>query len=449
MTRNTKHYRLTGRLAAKAAVLFVLASAAISHAAGDARDEQIARLESQMTAIAGQVQDLKADREADAERQAEYETLIDLLRADMERIEARGGGGASWVDKFTISGYGEMHANFIEGGGGGDKFDLHRIVLYMGYEFADWITLHSEFEIEHGFVSSGAGGELVIEQLYVDFEVFEQLNFRVGRILTPLGIINKNHEPTKFLGVERPSFAKYIIPSTWSSDGAGIFGTLFPWLTYELYIVGGLDGTEFSAIGGIRGGRIKERPSLQEPAVTGRLDIYPLVGRAMPYDQELRFGVSGYYGGLDNGNSGSNPGIDGKIHIYSADFEYTVSRFDFRGAIAYETISGANDFGSGTAEGIFGWYAEGGYHFWPASWRVGKLAQADAVAFVRFDRFDTQHKMPKGAVRDPAGDRSEWTFGVNFYPVPNFVIKADYQILHSEAESDLPSLFNMGIGWEF
>jgi phosphate-selective porin len=73
-----------------------------------------------------------------------------------------------------------------------------------------------------------------------------------------------------------------------------------------------------------------------------------------------------------------------------------------------------------------------------------KLAKADAVAFVRYDDYDTQFKMPSGVARDPAGDRSEWTLGVNFYPIPNFVIKADYQV-----RNGVENLFNFGVGWEF
>ena len=52
--------------------------------------------------------------------------------------------------------------------------------------------------------------------------------------------------------------------------------------------------------------------------------------------------------------------------------------------------------------------------------------------------------MPSGVAKDPAGDRSEITLGLNFYPIPNVVIKADYQV-----RDGLSNLFNLGIGWEF
>ena len=125
--------------------------------------------------------------------------------------------------------------------------------------------------------------------------------------------------------MERPSFAKYIVPSTWSSDGIGFFGSLAPTLKYETYVVGGLDGSAFTAKNGIRSGRIKERQSLSDPAITGRLDFYPLAQRTIGYGQRLRLGLSAYLGGVDNCNQDKNPGIDGDIVIYSGDrYEWTL-----------------------------------------------------------------------------------------------------------------------------
>lgn len=434
-------------------VLTVLAGSSISARVDenldDSRDQKIRRLEQMVLQLSKEVQALKAVSANDVQRQDEYHQALQDIRDDLASMkDAKWLDPDSWLNKFTLGGYGEMHANYGEAGDA-DQFDIHRLVIYVGYEFEDWIKLHSEIEIEHAFVTDEAGGELVIEQLYIDFLLDPKFNVRVGRILTPLGIINKKHEPVTFNGVERPAFAKFIIPSTWSSDGVGIFGSLGQGVNYELYVVGGLDGSKFTAKDGIREGRIKERASLHEPALTGRLDFFPLIAKEVPYQQRLRLGLSGYWGGLDNGNKGSNPGIDGEIHIYSADFEYSICKFDFRGATAYEEIDEAKEIGSGTATGIFGWYLEGAYHFLPDSWKRGKLKKADAVVFVRYDQFDTQHKMPSGVSQDKAGDREEWTFGLSFYPTPNLVLKADYQIRNDDADSDLKDRLNLGVGWQF
>ncbi len=134
----------------------------------------------------------------------------------------------------------------------------------------------------------------------------------------------------------------------------------------------------------------------------------------------------------------------------SADFEYSISKFDFRGVIANTNIGGARDLGSGdVAEEMFGWYLEGAYHFWPDEWKTGKLKKSDATVFVRYEEYDTQHKMPSGIPKDKSKDIDELTFGVNFYLTPNFVIKADYQLRDDASGSGRDNLFNVGIGWMF
>ncbi len=415
----------------------------------DGREQRIEELEATVRQLIDDIQALKEDINNERTlREKQEEQQLELLDQVEQMNESPFLDAASWLNKFTLGGYGEMHANFGEGSEA-DQFDIHRLVLYLGYDFNDWIKFHSETEIEHAYVSKDSGGEVSIEQAYVDFLLSDAFNIRTGRVLTPVGIVNKKHEPPTFNGVERPSFAKYVIPTTWSSDGIGFFGSLTPSLRYEAYIVGGLDGSKFDATNGIRKGRIKERPGLHDPAFTGRLDYYPFAERAAGYGQTLRVGVSTYAGEIDNGNSGKNPGVSGDIQIYSADFEYTISKLDLRGAAAHETIDGARAIGGGAASEIFGWYLEAACHVWPTEWRTGKLAKSDAVVFLRYDDFDTQYRMPAGVVDNPAGDRNEWTIGMNFYLAPNFVVKADYQIRDDASSGDLDDLVNFGVGWQF
>lgn len=355
--------------------------------------------------------------------------------------------------RFSFGGYGEVHANFIEGkdasGNSNDMFDIHRLVAFIGYRFNDWIRFQSEIELEHALVSNSGGGEVEVEQAYVDFLLSDLLNIRAGRTLVPVGYINQHHEPPTFNGVERPSFTKYIVPSTWWSDGVGIFGSLGSRITYEAYLLAGLDGSQFDDTNGIRGSRLKERPSLNDPAYAVRLDYFPLADSESSLVSHLRIGTSFYRSGLDNGNKGKDPGTAGDISIYSADFSANILRLDLKGAVAFEEIDGAAMIGGGVAEEIFGYYTEAGYHILPASWKKGKLKEADAIAFVRYDDYDTQYTMPSGVAENPAGDRYDWTFGITFLPVPNLAIKADYQVKKSAAAIDPDNAINLGIGWQF
>lgn len=388
-------------------------------------EDRIAQLEKQMEAAQAEIASLKGSQ------------------SDLSMVEEQ-------TDRLHVGGYGEIHANFIEDGN--DIFDIHRLVMYVGYDFNDWIKLTAETELEHAFVNDG-DGEISIEQLYADFLFTDAFNVRAGRVLAPLGIINQHHEPVLFNGVERPNVERAIIPSTWSLDGIGVFGYPLSWLSYEAYVVAGLDGEQFSASSGVRSGRIKERGDLGDPAVAGRLDFYPLINADVASSQNLRLGISGYYGGTDNSNNGGGNGVDNEFGLVSADFEYDISRFQFRGVVAYGENSDADAlqaaFTNNVGEAIFGWYLEGGVSILPESWKSGKLAEADVIPFIRYEEYDTQHDVPAGVTKNGNNERSEITVGVNFPLTQQFVLKTDYQFRYDDAGEDPNNTFNLGMGWIF
>ena len=424
-------------------ICLILASIAL-HLPQQSAQPTASDLQRQLDVLQAELQALRADHEVSLDRQRDLEGRY---RAVLEELEALGadpqpGAGSSWYERFVLGGYGEIHLNAQEGDGG-DQIDIHRWVMYLGYRFADWIQLHSETELEHAFVSDG-DGELSIEQLHVDFLLGGAVNVRAGRYLTPLGIINKRHEPPTFNGVERPLFDTVVIPTTWSSDGVGIWGDLCDGVAYELYLGSSLDGSGFDAVNGIRGGRLKERPGISEPAVSGRVDWRPTAGGG-----DLRLGLSFFGGGLDNGDQGTEPGVDADLEIYSADAEYSVEGWDFRGVYAYEKINGAADIDNNVAEAIDGFYLEAARHIMPDRWKTGRLQDADLVAFVRYDQVDTQKDMPSGIAADPRGDRDEITLGLSYLPIPGLVIKTDYQFRDDDSSAGLPERFNLGLGWWF
>ena len=449
MAGKTKNCLLFGRLLMLVMVVLIGTSVCSAASSDDveAMRQEIEELRQMVKELAKEVGNLKKVKGQESSLQTQYQRELDEIRADVTKLnESPMVDLTDTLGKIKLGGYGEIHGNFTEGSES-DKVDFHRLVLYLGYDFADWIKFHSETELEHAFVYD-KNGEISIEQAYIDFLLSDNFNIRAGRLLTPIGIINKTHEPTLFNGVERPNFSKYIIPTTWSSDGVGFFGSLNPSLSYEAYVVAGLDGDSFTP-SGIRDGRIKSKQSLNEVAFTGRLDYRPFEEAFANSNQSLRLGLSGYFGGLDNKDGGGGTGKDGEIAMTSADFEYSISKFDFRGVIANTNIDGARDFGGGVAEEMFGWYLEGAYHFWPDEWKTDKLKKSDATVFVRYEEYDTQHNMPSGVARTLGKDKEELTFGVNFYLTPNFVIKVDYQIINSDAATDDDDLFNIGIGWTF
>ncbi|MDF7825066.1 hypothetical protein P4B35_13670 [Pontiellaceae bacterium B12227] len=392
---------------------------------------------------------------ADADRLAALEAEMADTKAELAALKGEkndlAGVFTEQKSKVSFGGYGEIHANWTEGGN--DLLDIHRLVMYVGYEFNDWIRLSSEIELEH---ASTDEEYLLIEQLYADFLFGDAVNVRAGRMLAPLGIVNQKHEPTLFNGVERPNVEKYIIPSTWMIDGIGLFGYPLSWLSYEVYAVAGLDESGFNGKEGVRGGRMKGRPGLNNGALTGRLDFFPV----STDNQDLRLGLSGYYGGTDNKNKGGSNGTDtdNTFSMISSDFEYAISRFQFRGVVALGENSDAAALnaaydpaaaGDGdTGEQIFGWYLEAGVDVLPDSWKTGKLKDSSLIPFVRYEEYNTQHAVAAGDTAEGKYDRSEITVGASWLLTRNFVLKGDIQFADTAATSSITK-YNLGMGWVF
>jgi len=150
-------------------------------------DEKIAELQKTVELLTGKLESLEARQNVEEDRvNVQEEHVADLSGrfTELQSAPARD----THFDKFRLGGYGELHANFTEGKGP-DQIDLHRLVVYLGYEFTDWIQFHSEWEIEHGFVTDGAGGEFVIEQAHFDFLFSDLFNVRVGRDGDPVRVV--------------------------------------------------------------------------------------------------------------------------------------------------------------------------------------------------------------------------------------------------------------------
>ena len=98
---------------------------------------------------------------------------------------------------------------------------------------------------------------------------------------------------------------------------------------------------------------------------------------------------------------------------------------------------------------IAGWYAEAAVHILPEGFGLGAFRRSDLVLFTRYEWVNTQYRMPNGIEADPHGDRTVWSFGVNFYLQPNVVLKLDYRIRNDKSKDDLPDLTGIGIGWQF
>jgi hypothetical protein len=338
----------------------------------------------------------------------------------------------------SIGGYGEVvYTNYADSRA--DFAEVLRLVLYVGYRFNEMIVFNSEIEFEHG------AKEIGIEMAYVDFIFLDQLKLRVGNVLVPVGFLNENHEPIFFFGVYRPLVDRYIIPTTWNNIGVGLYGDLGP-LRYKAYLIAGLDafGDEpLEARSWIRNGRTGEFGPARTWA--GVVNVNADVGPAT-------FGGS-FYGGNAGQGFTTTAGVKisptvllGEVHALvawkglSARAIMAWGSLSQAGAVS-EVLGKAPDQYIGSRS--WGGYVEAGYDV------LTLLGSSMSLTpFLRFEALNPQSAVEGAGVLDPALNQRVITTGIDFKPIPQVVVKANWQQITSQAPGSLQQ-WDLGIGFVY
>ena len=386
----------------------------------------------------------------------ELERRIDILADELERLRsgeadreitadrARALGlapsaAATYAEDagVSIAGYGEMlYENYAS-----DKtaqFDFLRAILYAGYRFNDRFLFNSEIEIEHA-------KEIFVEFAYVDFLATENVGLRGGMLLVPMGLVNEFHEPTVFIGAERPVTEKSIIPTTWRENGGGIYGA-FDKVAFRAYVVNGLNGSTFSS-SGVRGGRQKgAKAKANDMALTGRLDFTPTPG--------MFLGASFYTGGSGQGDivvDERNYGV--RTSIFDVHAQVQVRGLDVRALFAQAMLADTAQLNralglsesSGVAEKMRGGYLQIGYDLLSQVTSSGDVALSP---YVRHEKVDTHAALAAGFTHDPSKNNTYTTVGVELKPTPGIVIKVDHMWVNNPGNSGV-NQFNVNLGYAF
>jgi hypothetical protein len=396
------------------------------------------------------------------------------------------------VPGLSIGAYGEiffgMQQNPAAGGQWQNGFDARRFVLLPTYAITDNIIFNAEIEFEH----AGSGfdnddklhGTAEIEQLWIDFKIADQFNWRApGVDLVPIGYINQHHEPTQFYSVFRPELYNGLIPSTWKVPATSVYGTIADGLKYQVMVSASNEdfgdsfdnrteaktvppiGTPYVAgIDGANGLGFSNPPlgDFQQlnnnMAVSGRLDFTP------PFWPGFAGSVSAYYspnttprGAHDD--LGNLLGTS-SLTMFDTEFRYRVptTGWEFRGEYV-EAIFGnpanlrANNDSDPTnnvGKTMYGASGEVAYHF-----PLGTILNSEweAVPFYRYtyQNFQTagfagtDANLPTGA-----GQMQFHTAGIAVFPSPKLVLKANYQkVINNAAGGAMSDSFLGAIGFFF
>lgn len=335
------------------------------------------------------------------------------------------------------------------------RFDVPHAVIYLSYDFGKGWKMSSEIEFEHLGTGSAVekeyseggeweseverGGEVELEQFWLEKSFCKQFNVRLGHIVVPVGLTNAHHEPLNFFTVYRPEGEATIMPCTWHETGISLWGQAGKW-RYEAMLLPGLDSDRFGRQGWIHdaAGSPYEFKIANAMAGAFRVDNYSVKG--------LRLSVSGYVGNsfsnsLMRSTSAKYEGVKGTVTIGAFDFDYHGHNWIVRGYADYGHLSDsdiittwnknqqksspskAQDVASDAiAVGI-----EAGYDLFS---QIAKLREKEQklYVFARYDYYDSMYKVETGVYQYDWCGRTRLAAGVNYYPIKDIVVKGEYSI---------------------
>lgn len=360
--------------------------------------------------------------------------------------------------KLNIGGYGEVHYNqpISKDQRELGTIDVHRMVMFLGYNFTKRTSFVSEIEFEYA-------KELWVEQAFLQHKLNNFINFRAGLMLVPMGIVNEYHEPTTFNGVERPIIDNRISLTTWREIGAGFSGTISPVSArYQLYVMNGLNGYDtkgiFTGAGGLREGRQKgSKAFIHSPSFAGRVEYYGI--------RSLNIGLSAYTGKsqsrlfskLHNDSTALIARADSSvigISMLGADARYQFGALELRGQFYLTSFSNVLEYNAFTASkgknndlgnSMVGYYVEAGYNVLSFC----KETSQQLIPFVRYEFYNTHNSVEGDMAKNPAYKNTMITTGLTYKLNPNAVIKADMQFSKNDSDKEYKKVFNAGIGVMF
>jgi hypothetical protein len=92
-----------------------------------------------------------------------------------------------------------------------------------------------------------------------------------------------------------------------------------------------------------------------------------------------------------------------------------------------------------------GYYIEAGYDVFAPF----KALKTQLIPFIRFESYDTHHKVESNIVRNPSYKYRIITSGLGWKMLPGAIFKADLQFMQSDASDTYLKFFNAGLGVMF
>lgn len=366
------------------------------------------------------------------------------MAATPSAAAASGADTAAREPATVLTSYGEINYNRPLHATEKSQADVRRFVLGYEHRFDEKTRVVTELEVEHAVSSASDPGEVEVEQAYIERRLNPTWALRGGLFLMPAGLLNENHEPTAFYGVERNFVETAIIPTTWREGGVQFVGNFDNGLTLQTGISTGFDLTKWDA--GSSEGKESPLGAIHQEMALAKAHDLALFGalnwRGVP---GLLLGGSLFSGNSTQGQSAASA----RVTLWDLHARWTPGRWDLSTLYSRGTISNTAAFNRPLVgsvnlvpQSFDGGYVQAAYKLW---------SQGDytLAPFARWEAFNTARSyadLGPGLTPDAGRTERVVTLGANFNVSPAIVIKADYQRFRENRDADR---VNLGLGWSF
>jgi hypothetical protein len=407
-------------------------------------------------------------------------TENDTIRTENQRVTK---------SRLTIGGYGEAvytrsfysdnmfrysYPDRYKNADGYGRVDLPHVVINIGYDFGHGWTMGSEIEFEHGGNEVAVeieaeetgefeheierGGEVALEQFWLQKSFCKALNIRMGHIIVPVGQTNYAHLPTQFFTCYRPEGEFTIMPNTWHETGISIWGRVGKW-RYEAVVVPGLNSNMFNNANWVKNGAASPYEFKVANKLAGalRIDNYSI--------KNLHIGVSGYIGNSFNNDIVTNEAdkyknVKGTVLIGTAEFDYRAAGFVVRGNFDYGHLNDAaiiSTYNKNNNHQSFSPYprslvgeeavAVGGEVAYDIFHSMRRTGERQLFVFGRYDYYDSYIPYDGAITMYDWTERHVVTAGLNYYPIKQVVIKAEFSERFLKAKYNNEPMVSVGVAY--
>ena len=320
-----------------------------------------------------------------------------------------------------------------------DRANVLTVAPVLAFRPHRRVIFNSQFLFENGGAESSntiayQKGQAVVQMAYLDWLADEagEAGVRVGHQLVPIGWTNTRQEPVNYLSVLKPELEREMIPSSWHENGVSL------WLDreradFQVGIFNSLNARGYRGDTYLAGGRAQG----QNAAANDMMGVF----RVNAKNEWFLLGAS-----IAAGNSAQNDDALRNAGFRLAEIHARVklSRLEIQGMVVQGNLEDAEAVSVYNATAM------------PVKTRGNSVQAAfNLVAhgpglwiFARQSDYNLNAEMPIGYAANPALDKAVTTLGLTYFPLPNLVVKSDFQ-WKSDAAGGRNTELSFGLGAVF